>query len=152
MQQSMYFEDFKIGDRFVSPERTITETDLVNFVALAGIIEPMFTVKEYWEKSLFGKRIIPGPMTFALSQGLEQQLGLRRGTGMAFLGVDELRAHQPVAVGDTIHVEVEVDSKRETHHADRGIMTFQRTVKNQNGAPVMQWLQTSFVRRRPQQG
>lgn len=149
-QQPMHFEDFKIGDKFVSPQRTITETDIVNFVALAGITEPIFTVREHWEKeSLFKKRIAPGPLTFAVSQGLEQQLGLRRGTGMAFLGIDELRATNPVAVGDTLHVEVEVVHKRETRHPDRGIITFKRTVKNQDGAPVMHWLQTSMVRRKP---
>ena len=31
-----YFEDFQVGDQFVSPARTITSTDIVNFAGLSG--------------------------------------------------------------------------------------------------------------------
>lgn len=150
MMMGKYYEDFQVGEKTVSPGRTITETDVVNFVALAGINEPLFTNRLHWEKeSIFKKRIAPGPLTFAISQGLEQQLGQLRGTAMAFLGVDEMRVPQPVVVGDTICVESEVEHKRETRHPDRGIITFKRTVKNQDGAPVMYWRQTVMIRRRP---
>lgn len=31
-----YFEDFQVGDLFVSPARTITSTNIFNFASLSG--------------------------------------------------------------------------------------------------------------------
>ena len=31
-----YYDEFKLGDRFKSPRRTITQTDIINFACLSG--------------------------------------------------------------------------------------------------------------------
>ncbi|PMY00651.1 acyl dehydratase, partial [Pseudomonas sp. MPR-R5A] len=35
-KETLYFDDFVVGESFLSPARTITETDVVNFAGLSG--------------------------------------------------------------------------------------------------------------------
>ncbi len=108
------FEQHKIGDVHRTLGRTVSETDIVNFVNLCGFTEPLFMDMEYVKReSVFGRRAAPGALTFALSEGLIMQTGLIHGTGMAFLG-GSMKVVAPVLEGDTIRVEVEVSDKRET--------------------------------------
>src|ERR1700752_1860521 len=117
------FEQHKIGDVHRTLARTVSETDIVNFVNLCGFTEPLFMDMEYVAReSMFKRRAAPGALTFALSEGLIMQTGLIHGTGMAYLG-GELRLTAPVLEGDTLTVEVEVTDKRDTKKTDRGIVT-----------------------------
>ena len=141
------FEDHQIGATYTTLARTVSETDIVNFVNLCGFIEPLFLDMEYVAReSVFGRRAAPGVLTFALSEGLILQLGLIHGTGMAFLG-SEIRVVAPVLQGDTIHVEVEVADKRETRKPDRGIVTYRHRVLNQRGELVMEARVQRMIRR-----
>src|SRR2546421_12531361 len=107
------FEGHKIGDVYRTLARTVSETDIVNFVNQCGFTEPLFLDMEYVKReSVFKRRAAPGALTFALSEGLVMQTGLIHGTGMAFLG-GELKVVAPVLEGDTIRVEAEVAGKRE---------------------------------------
>src|ERR687891_1046929 len=109
MQTGKTFEEFKPGDRFTTGRRTITEHDIMQFVTLVGLIEPLFLDMEYIRnESLYGERIAPGSLTFGMAEGLTVQTGLIHGTGMAFAGVEKMRLMGPVKVGDTIQVEIEV--------------------------------------------
>ena len=79
------FEQFKPGDRYVTGRRTITEHDILQFVGLVGLTEPLFLDLEYIRKeSLYGERIAPGCLTFGMAEGLTVQTGIIHGTGMAF--------------------------------------------------------------------
>src|SRR5207244_7624960 len=129
--QGVLFDDYKIGATYKTLGRTVSETDIVNFVNLGGFTEPLFMDMEYVAKeSVFGRRAAPGVMTFALSEGLCMQTGLIHGTGMAWLG-GEVKVVAPVLEGDTVRVEVEVMDKRETKKPDRGIVTYAHRVLNQ---------------------
>ena len=100
------FEQHKIGDVHRTLARTVSETDIVNFVNLCGFTEPLFMDMEYVKReSVFGRRAAPGALTFALSEGLIMQTGLIHGTGMAFRG-GSMKVVAPVLDGDTIRVEV----------------------------------------------
>src|SRR6185503_7692569 len=108
-----YFEEFEIGQSWVSPARTITETDLVMFSAMTGDYNPIHTDEEFARQTPFGGRILHGPAAFAIATGLESRLGQKEGTAIAFLGMTwDLKA--PVKIGDTIRVQQRVASKRET--------------------------------------
>ncbi len=103
------FEEFHAGDRYNSGRRTITEHDILQFVTLVGLTEPLFLDMEYIRnESLYGDRIAPGSLTFGMAEGLTVQTGLIHGTGMAFAGLDKMRLFGPVNVNDTIQVEIEV--------------------------------------------
>ncbi|HEY3313757.1 MAG TPA: MaoC/PaaZ C-terminal domain-containing protein, partial [Bacillota bacterium] len=118
-----YFEDFEVGEEQVTPARTITETDVVNFAALSGDYNPLHTDEEFMRQSQFGRRIAHGLLVLAVSHGLVFRLGLLEGTVIAFLGIESLEFKAPTFFGDTIHVVVKVIDKRESKSKpDRGVV------------------------------
>jgi len=127
-----YFEDFAVGNAWVSPRRTITEADIVMFAGLTGDYNPIHTDEEFAKTTPFGGRILHGPGVFAIATGLEMRLGLKEGTAIAFLGMTwDLR--EPVRIGDTINVAQRVKAVRQTKDPTRGIVTFWVEVRNQRG-------------------
>ena len=141
------FEQHEVGAVYRTLARTVSETDIVNFVNQCGFTEPLFLDMEYVKReSIFGRRAAPGVLTFALSEGLVMQTGLIHGTGMAWLGAD-LRVVAPVLEGDTIRVEVEVAGKRETRKPDRGIVTYRHRVLNQRDEIVLEATVQRMIRR-----
>lgn len=129
---ALYFDEFNVGQEWLSPRRTITEADIVMFAAVSGDYNPVHTDEEFAKTTPFGVRILHGPAVFAIATGLEFRLGLKEGTAIAFLGmVWNLKA--PVKIGDTIHVYQRVDSVRATKNPGRGIVNFWVEVRNQNG-------------------
>jgi acyl dehydratase len=144
-----YFEDFEAGERFTTGGRTVTEFDVMTFVTLTGYLEPLFIDAEYIrEKSGFGERIAPGLLTTAFADALIAQTGVLHGTGMALLGIQDLKMKAPVKVGDTIRVEVEITEKRKTKNPDRGVVTSRQVVRNQRGEAVVEYIVSRFIRRR----
>src|SRR5262245_30230880 len=98
------FEDFHPGDRFETGRRTMTEHDIMQFVTLVGLTEPLFLDMEYVRKeSLFGERIAPGSLTFGMAEGLTVQTGIIHGTGMASVGSERRKICGPVSVEYTSH-------------------------------------------------
>jgi acyl dehydratase len=141
------FEQHAVGAVYRTLGRTVSETDIVNFVNQCGFTEPLFLDMEYVKReSVFGRRAAPGALTFALSEGLVMQTGLIHGTGMAWLG-GQVRVVAPVLEGDTIRVEVEVADKRETTKADRGIVTYRHRVLNQRDEVVLEATVQRMIRR-----
>jgi acyl dehydratase len=142
------FERHQVGAIYHTLARTVSQTDIVNFVNQCGFTEPLFLDMEYVKRaSVFARRAAPGALTFALSEGLVMQTGLIHGTGMAWLG-GELRVVAPVLEDDTIRVEVEVVDKRETGKPDRGIVTYRHRVLNQRDEVVLEATIQRMIRRR----
>ena len=125
----LYFEDFKVGDVYVSRGRTITEADIVNFAAFSGDWYPLHVDKEYAAKSPFGERIAHGMLVLSAASGL---MPLTDYAIVAFYGMDRVRFVGPTKIGDTIHVEAEVTEKKEKGDLG-GVVTFQQAIKNQKG-------------------
>lgn len=128
--------------------RTLTETDVLNFVGVSLFAEPLFLDEEYCRQHTpYGRRIVPASLTFAAAEGLVAMTGDIHHTGLAFLGM-ELKVEKPVFPGDTIRIEVEVTAKRPTKRPDRGIVTTKNSVLNQNGEVVLVYTPTRMVRTR----
>jgi acyl dehydratase len=145
---ALFFDDYKVGATYTTLARTVSETDIVNFVNLCGFTEPLFMDMEYVAtQSVFGRRVAPGALTFSLSEGLVMQTGLIHGTGMAWLG-GEVKVTGPVLQGDTIHVEIEIADTRETKKPDRGIVTYKHRVMNQRGETVMELTLQRMIKRK----
>ena len=148
MHQGFYFEEFSLGDTFRTEGRTVTESDLVEFVTRHTYSEPLFMDREYIEKETqFEGPIAPALMTVSMADGLSILSGIIHKTGMAFLWM-EMDVKAPVFIGDTIHVEIEVVEKRETQKPDRGIITFRHLVLNQKGELVMEYRVKRMIRRK----
>ncbi len=128
-----YFEDMAVGTQFKTIGRTITETDIVNFVNCTGMVELLFTNLEFLKnESPIKQRIAPAALVYSMAEGLIIQSTLQY-TGMAFLEMD-LKTHGPVALGDTIHVEVEViEAKLSQSKPGRGVVRTRNQVVKQDG-------------------
>ncbi|MCD6044192.1 MAG: hypothetical protein K0R40_3795, partial [Burkholderiales bacterium] len=94
------FDALRIGFRFRTHRRTISEADLAGFANLTWLTEELFTVEE---KSR--GRLVPGALVYSFAEGL--LLPSMQDTGVAFLNAT-LDVKAPTYVGDTIHVECEV--------------------------------------------
>jgi 3-hydroxybutyryl-CoA dehydratase len=130
------FEEIDSDEAFVSHGRTVTETDVVNFCALAGLKLPIFIDAEYCrQNSPFGQRIVPGILIQALAAGMMEEL-IGPYT-IAALGFGESRFAHPTFIGDTLRTRSRVQHKRLTSRPDRGLIDIAVVVGNQRGEDVM---------------
>lgn len=140
-----FYEDLSIGDRFVSPARTLHEADIHAFAGLSGDFHPYHMNAVEAEQGDFGGRICHGLLSLSVLTGLfVGRLGLFETTGLTFLGLDKLRYYRPVRPGDTVHAELEVVSMRESRSKpDRGIVTFKLEGRNQKSEVFLdcEWLE-----------
>ena len=144
-----YFEDFEIGQEVVTPARTITSTDIVNFACLTGDFNEVHTNFEYCKTTPFGEPIAHGPLVYGIMGGLQYASGINDGTLLGLLGIDEWRMLGPVKHGDTIRVAQRVVEKKETSKPDRGVITFLRQCVKQDGSVVQEMKATLMYKRRP---
>jgi acyl dehydratase len=132
----LYFEDVKVGFRFETPRRTVTEADLVAFAGVSGDFNPLHTDRVFAAGSIYGERIAHGALVVSLATGLRQRVGLFDGTLMGLLEIRHWRFAAPVRIGDTIRAMNEVTELRETSKPDRGIMVQRIEVLNQDDTVV----------------
>jgi acyl dehydratase len=145
--RGLFYEQFEIGDEWETSGRTLFETDIVNFMGLAGIYEELYSNVEYAEaENLFRRRFGPGPLTFILAEGLAIQLGLLDRTGMALLETN-IKLTNPLFLGETFYVHIKVVDKRETSKPDRGIVNFEHRVLKTSGEQVALITKTRMIRR-----
>ena len=145
-----YFEEFHVGQEFVTKARTVTEADVVNFAALSWDTNQLHTDAEFAGNSIYGERIAHGMLGIVIHSGLSQMLGLMEGTILAFLGMT-WEFHLPIRIGDTVHVIQRVKEMRETSKKDRGVLTFEKELVNQHGEVVQTGTTTVLLARRPKE-
>lgn len=135
------FDQFEVGEVITTARRTITEADIVNFAGLSGDFNPLHTDEEFAKTTPFGKRIAHGMLVASIATGLANQLGVFEGTTIALLE-QTVRYRGAVFPGDTVHLELRVAEKKESSKPDRGVVTFEAAVKNQQGETVIegQWV------------
>lgn len=123
------YADLKVGFRFRTHRRTIREADLAAFIALTGLTEELFSVKDE-------KQLVPGALVYSFAEGL--LLPSMQDTGLAFLGAT-LDVKAPTRVGDTLYVDCEVTEARLASKGDRGLVRFRNQVKNQDEVIVLEY-------------
>ena len=105
-RSNLYFEDLRLGDRWVSPTRTITEEDVTGFARLTGDHNPLHLDGDFARQSPFGRPIAHGLLGLSFAAGLASDSP--RVETVAFLSVHEWRFLKPVYFGDRVHVVTEI--------------------------------------------
>lgn len=146
--RGLYWEEWEIGNEYISPSRTVTETDIINFAGVSGDYNPLHMDEEYCKKTQFGTRIAHGPLVYSIAAGLLFQLHLYDDTLIAFLGFDSLKFTKHVIAGDTITAKINVIEKRETSRPDRGVMKRSLKVFNQRDEMVQDAVQAFLLKRK----
>ena len=142
--RGLYFEDFEIGKRYTTPRRTVTSSDIALFCGVTGDFNAPHSDFEFCRTQPYGEPIAHGPLVYGIAAGLQCQSGMNDGTIVGFLGVDHWRILKPVKHGDTIHMVMTPSAKRVTSKGDRGIVTFEREIRNQH-KEVVQTLTSSSM-------
>jgi acyl dehydratase len=133
--------------RYTSHRRTLTETDIVNFVNLVGLHEPPFIDMDWVAKmpGAHNRRFAPAPLLISLGMGLVATsimevvaaISDREGLG-AFHGMVGVEAavKQPAFPGDTLQVELEAGVDRKTKRG-QVIVALRHHLKNQRDELVV---------------
>jgi len=143
----LYFEDFKPGDRFVSPGVTVSESMILEF-ALRYDPQPIHIDAVAAKEGPFGGIIASGFQTFAMVFRLLYQTGWISSSSLGGPGAENLRWLQPVRPGDTLRAYAEIkDVKPSRSKPDRGVLTYEIGAINQRGELVMTSTLMSILKR-----
>jgi 3-hydroxybutyryl-CoA dehydratase len=121
------FDALRVGERFATRGRTLSEADVVGFAGLTWDRHPQHTDAEWAARSRFGERIAHGLLVISCASGLvpfdpERVVALR--------GVNDVVFKRPARIGDTIRVEGEVSDKRELD-PEHGLVACRWRILNQ---------------------
>jgi acyl dehydratase len=132
-----WFEDYAAGEVFEFGEHYVTASEIVAF---ANKYDPqLFHIEaDAAKNSSYGGLIASGWMTTAIAMRMMCAHFIPIDSAMGSPGVDQLRWVHPVRPGDTLRMRVNVlNTQRSRSKPDRGIVTIQQEVINQNGQIVM---------------
>ena len=141
-----FWQELAVGQKFQTFRRTVTETDLVNFISVTGMLEQIFIDAE-GASAAIGGRPVPAALTYCLIEGFILQTMIQ-GTGMAMLECSQ-KVTGPVRVNDSIHAVVEVTGIRPTSKGGRAIVDSSIEVFNQRGDSVLQYTARRMLAGRP---
>ena len=142
------FDEFKLGQRFQTPGRTIAEADIVAFAGLTGDYNPVHTDETFAAATDFGGRVAHGPMGIGIAFGLASRLDLIDGTVVALLGII-WDFHAPMRPGCTIHAMFEVIEKRDVRRPEYGLLGLGITLFDEKNVTLQKGSARLLMRRYP---
>ncbi|QPC41295.1 MaoC family dehydratase [Kaustia mangrovi] len=148
----LYFEDFEIGSVHAHPlRRTVTEMDNMLFSNLTLNPQPLHIDRHFCEtETEWGQPLMNSLFTLGLMIGISVN-DLTVGTTIANLGMTDVRFPNPLFQGDTVHVETEIVSKRESRsRPDAGIVEMEHRAFKQDDTLVAVCRRQAFMRKRPE--
>ena len=132
-----YFEEFEVGMKFVSPGRTVTESDIVSFAGLSGDYTQIHTNAEFSKSTAFGQRVAHGLLGLTIASGLATRTGVLEGTVIAFREIANWKFVKTIFIGDTVHVSLHVVDTKGLPRLGGGIVNIELRLINQNDEVVM---------------
>lgn len=144
--ETRWFDDFKLGERFVLPSRTMTDALFLAFQAASGDNHPVHYDIEYCRRR---------GMPHMLAHGYQIVIQTAAGAGeFPFMVEDSLigfldqssRFLKPVYVGDTLYAALEIVEL--TPNRTTGVIAMKSTVHNQKSELVMDGTQRYLVRKK----
>ena len=142
MTDRLFFDDIRIGDRWISPSRVVSSEDVLSFAQLTGDHNPLHVDQEFAKNSPFRKPIAHGLLGISFVAGLGSHSPFVETA--AFVGVTDWKFLKPIYFGDRVHVVTEV-VEREQHGRRRGRVVWLRSLINQHGETVQAGLFETLV-------
>jgi 3-hydroxybutyryl-CoA dehydratase len=134
MFHGKWYDEVELGARF-GTSITVTETHLVLGSGIFGDFNPLHVDEEFARKSMFGSRILHGPLTSALVSAPVGMYFAR--TAIAYLE-HACRFLAPVRPGDTLATEWTVTQKLDKPKHRGGICILAGVSRNQKGETVVE--------------
>ena len=144
-----YFEEFEVGQIFMTAGRTVTEADVVTFAGLSGDYNQIHTDADYSASQLYGERIAHGLLVVSIATGLIVQTGLMEGTVLLFRELT-WNFSQPDLIGATLHVKLEIVDMKKLPKRGVGSITAKVNVINQNDKTVHRGTMSLLIKSLPE--
>lgn len=142
-----WFEDFKVGDTFESPSKTLNDAHFMFFSGLTGDAHPVHYDDEYAKGTRFGRRLTHGLLLTSMTAvGASTLSPLMEHSMVAFVE-QSMRFLKPAFIGDSIkprHEIVALERKRSA-----GLLTLKVTLTNQRGETVLEGQHKYLIAYRP---
>ena len=144
----LYYEDVVVGEERVSALHTVTLADIKAFAEITLDDHPLHWDEEFCKSTVYGRPIAHGLYGLSLIEGLKTKMGLYLVTSLGSLGWEEVRFLKPIFPDDTVHVKLRFANKRESRKPDRGVVTEQVSLLNQNADVVTEARHATLLLRR----
>ena len=146
----LYLEEFEVGRVIRHPiTRTVTESDNMLFSVMTMNPQPLHIDFDFAARSEWGRPLVNSLFTLGLMIGISVH-ETTLGTIVANLGMTDTVFPNPLFHGDTLRVETEILSVRESKSKpDRGIVEFEHRAYKQDGTLVARCIRQAMMRKRP---
>lgn len=144
-----YYEDFQIGETARSAARTVTEEDILGFIACTGDTHPIHVDQDYCRQHpLVRDCVAQGVLVLGIADGMMAREILPDETLLIHCGCDRLRFVRPVYAGDKVHIEAAVIRKQEKNETF-GAVCFRVHAYNQDDALTLCYDDKMLLERDP---
>ena len=137
-----YWQELEIGRLGRTLRRTVTETDLVNFISVTGMLEAIFIDANYPHAAIKG-RLVPAALTQCLVEEMLFQTAIQ-GVGLALLEIST-KAHHPVFVNDSIWAVIDTIDIKPVSKNNRAVVTSEVSIFNQENVLVLSYVVKRLV-------
>ena len=134
--KGMLYDEWELNRTYITPARTIRQSDVDRYCALSGDYSPEYTNDLYAKSIGSGRPAVPGGLTFIIGNGLDCQTLWVDGSYIGLLD-QQMQFLSPVYVGDTIYLTMTPTAKRLSKKPGRGVITYQISILNQRDEEVM---------------
>ncbi|SDE16551.1 MaoC/PaaZ C-terminal domain-containing protein [Paraburkholderia lycopersici] len=148
MLNSLFFEDFQLGQSFESGGRTITESDLTFFSMLSGDWNPIHADAEFARTTRYEQRVVHGTLGIAIATGMLHQLGIFHDSAVAMMSLNEWKFIAPIFVGDTLRLRLEITGLDAGKSERVGRLGRRFVLLNQRGETVQDGHSDLLIRKR----
>ncbi len=140
----LLFEDLSIDDEWESPGRTITVADVVNFAGLSGDFNAIHVDHDAAKAGIFRQPVAHGLLGLIVSSGLA--IHHPQVETLALLAIQDWKFLQPIRFGDTVRSRTRVVALEPKAGGRRGLVTWKRTLINQDNQIVQEGTYQTLVR------
>ncbi len=142
-----YFEDFKVGETFHIPSRTMTDALFAAFQLASGDNHPIHYDIEFCRRRGHKHMLAHGIHVFSQTVAGAGVLPAMMDDSLMGMVEASFKVLGPVYCGDTLYCQLEiVELKPQT---TTGLMKVQATAHNQDGEQVLDGSHTYLIRKRP---
>ena len=134
--KGMLYDEWELNKTYITPARTIRQSDVDRYCALSGDYSPEYTNDLYAKSIGHSQPIVPGGLTFIIGNGLDCQTLWVDGSYIGLLD-QQMQFLSPGYVGDTVYLSMTPAAKRLSKKPGRGVITYQISILNQRDEVVM---------------
>lgn len=142
-----WFEDFRVGERYVLPSRTMTSAYFAAFQALSGDNHPIHYDEPYCRARGYGGLLAHGLQVVCFVAAGAGAFPHQTSDSLVAFVEQSTRFLAPVVEGDTLYPALEITELKAQRTT--GLIVMRATIHNQHRVLALEGEQKYLVRKRP---